>query len=186
MGLWWLVIHNLLKFNSRGQFFSPDLIIAIGVFLIGLAFFFNASNNIFAQADLINERKNVDEVAHMVLSGLVLSPGVPSNWENGSLSDVNSFGLALSANVIDSDKAVKLVNYLNNSSNYIIAKNALGAGRYDFYLRIFDANGTIYSDGVSLAGGDYSSSLKSKYYYQRIVFVEGKQAVLEGVVSVSE
>ena len=106
--------HKVKLLNSRGQFFSPDLVIALGVFVFALIVFFTASTSIFSQSALYDERKDVDEIAHMVLNSLVLSSGDPSNWENLPISSAFSIGLVSSNNEISQGKISFLVEKLND------------------------------------------------------------------------
>jgi hypothetical protein len=171
--------------SERGQFFSPDLIIAFSVFIFGLILFFSASNSIFSQVDLLDERKSSDEVAHAVLNSLVLSSGEPSNWDLFEFGDVNAYGLSYSPNMLDKSKVTKLLEDLNGS-NYFSIKEKLGFGPYDFYLRLIDSSGSVVFDGNFLQGGVIVLDPNLKLVYQRIVYYEGEQVVLEGIVSLGE
>jgi hypothetical protein len=162
--------------SSRGQIFSPDLIIAVIVFIAGLSFFFTASNSVFAQTDLLDERKNIDEVAHPLMASLVYLSGDPWNWEALSQSDVNAFGLALEKNVLSAQKVSAFMGALD--SNYSLAKEKLGLGPYDFHVRLIDANG-----GVIASAGGIASDATSKLTYMRLAYYGGRQVTLVGVVS---
>ncbi|MFA6268823.1 MAG: hypothetical protein WCW13_03020 [archaeon] len=174
------------KFNSKGQFFSPDLTIAVGVFIFGLALFLNASNSIFLQSDLLDARKEADEVAHRALNSLVLSSGSPSNWQDFTLSDINSFGLAKSPNFIDVSKISALILDLNSDVTYSSTKTKLGMAPYDFYFRFLDEGVLMNVDGLDLVGGRVAIDPKVKLTYQRIVYVNGHSAVFEAIVSLSK
>lgn len=169
--------------NHRGQFFSPDLVIAVGVFVFGLALFFNASNAVFAQASLFDMRKESDEVAHSVLDQLVLTSGQPTNWGNFQVSDINSFGLANSPNVLDLDKIRGLSNYFNNSSTYSSIKTKMGFGPYDFYFRVIDSSDNVIVKDFNLEGGRVADDAKLKLVYRRIILVDSNTAVFEATVS---
>lgn len=173
--------------NSRGQFFSPDLIVALGVFVFALIIFFSASASLFSQSNIYEDRKGIDEAAHKTVDLLVLSPGSPSNWENLPLSGAYSIGLALSNNSISAAKAVFLIRQLNDPAGYLVLKDKLGLGPYDFYLRILDSEGAVISsNNVSLAGGVVSSDPKLTFSYKREVIFGGAPAVLEAVFSISD
>ncbi|MFA6064469.1 MAG: hypothetical protein WCW44_01485 [archaeon] len=164
--------------SQRGQFFSPDLIIAVGVFIFTLALFFTSSNSVFARVGLITDQKAADEVVHSVLNSLVFSSGSPMDWDERILSDVNSFGIAKSSNVIDENKFFALITDLNNSSTYLQTKTKLGLGEYDFYLRLVDRGNTEV-----IGGGKVSANPRIKLLYERIVLYDSRQLILQGIIS---
>jgi len=170
--------------NFKGQFFSPDMIVAVGVFIFALVVFFSASSSVFSQVSLIDEQRQADEVAHTVINGLVLSPGQPSNWENTGISSAYSLGLAFSNNEIASQKIISLINSLNDSNSYLEAKSKLGAAQFDFYLSLLDSSGNVVSySGYSLSGGQIAVNPKAKFSYKRFVLFNGTNDVLEAVFS---
>ncbi len=164
--------------SQKGQFFSPDLIIAVGVFIFTLALFFTSSNSVFARVGLVTDQKAADEVIHSVLNSLVFSSGSPVDWESRTLSDVNSFGLAKSSNILDENKFSALISDLNNPSTYLQTKTKLGLGEYDFYLRLVDRG-----NSEVLGGGKVSQNPRVKLLYERIVLYNSRQLVLQGVIS---
>ena len=171
--------------NTKGQFFSPDLVIAIGIFIFTLALFWVASNAIFGQIDLFNNRIETDEIAHLILNSLVLSSGQPNNWENYALDDINSFGLVHSNNILDSNKIISLVGLLN-SSDYDVVKKKLGAGRYALQLNVLDSSGGIILVPSSLSGGQIVSEPIIKVTYNRIVYFNSEQVLLQLILSIEE
>ncbi len=165
--------------NNKGQFFSPDLLIAISIFLVILGFFFYSSNSVFSQIDFFEIKKDADEVSHSTMNILVYSPGVPFNWEEKSLADTNLFGLALNRNVISQEKLVALITDLNNS--YSQTKSKLGFGRYDFKLQLLDLNGSVlYTSYLD------SNNTKLEIIYERTVLFNEQIAVLRGVVGLEK
>ena len=171
--------------SQRGQFFSPDMIIATGVFLLALAFFWTASSAVFAQSELLDKSRQADEVSHLVMNSLVLSPGSPGNWTAFSLADVNAFGLARQPSVLNRQKVIFIINYLNNDSNYLFVKEKLGAGPFDFQLSVLSAAGTPITDGVLLRAGRVAVNPQIRLVYRRMVDYAGQQATLEGIFSLS-
>ena len=173
--------------NSRGQFFSPDLVIALGVFIFALIVFFTTSTSIFNQSALYDERKNADEVSHMVLNSFVLSGGDPTNWENTPILQSKSIGLVSSNNVIVPGKILVLVNDLNNEADYSLVKEKLGLGPYNLHLRLLNSRGEVISyAGNLLDGGFNSSDSKFSLTFKRFVVFEGEPAVLEGEFSLEK
>jgi len=171
--------------NKKGQFFSPDLVIAVGIFIFTLALFWIASNAIFTQIDLFNSRMETDEIAHLVLNSLILSSGQPNDWENYALDDINSFGLVHSNNMLDSNKVISLIGLLN-LSDYDLVKQKLGAGKYALQLNVLDSSGSIISTPSSLSGGQIVGEPTIKVTYNRIVYFNNEQVLLQLVISIEE
>lgn len=169
-----------MRLNNKGQFFSPDLIIAMGVFIFALILFFSASNAVFYQTDLVGERKDSDETAHAALNALLLSPGQPRDWERLSFSDVNVYGLTNSNNFIEEEKLTALLSDLN-SSDYVSAKIKLGFGPYDIYLRLLGPSGEEI-----VGAGKVSTNPKIKLIYERVAFYESNQVILQEIVSLPQ
>lgn len=57
--------------NYKGQFFSPDLLIAVLIFIFGLFMFSGASIFIFSQINEFIFRVNIDEISNASLNNLV-------------------------------------------------------------------------------------------------------------------
>jgi len=170
------------KIDERGQFFSPDVIIAVGIFIFGLVLFFSASNAVFAQANLINERRSIDEAIHPILDSLILSQGTPKNWETKSIGDINSIGLVWTNNCLDADKLMTFKGLLDNS--YTATKQVLGIGSYDIYFEVADNKGNILQlNGVDLNSGIIVDTPKQRLSYQRMVCFNNSEYVFETVVS---
>ena len=173
--------------DARGQFFSPDLIVAVAVFVFALMIFFSASNSIFSQVSSLDERRGIDEAGHLVTNELVLSGGQPSNWENMPLDSAFSLGLAQSDNSLSSGKAVTFVHELNDSTQYPKIKEKLGLGPFDLYFRLVDSSGAVISYGGSpLAGGVSISDPQLSFSYKRLVLFNGSPAVLDAVLSLAK
>jgi hypothetical protein len=164
--------------KEGGQFFSPDLIIAVGVFIFSMILFFSASNSIFSQTQLVDERKQADEVAHSFLNSLVLSPGYPTSWNTMNISDINSIGLAIQDNYLDENKVLTLINDLNSSQTYSQVKQKMGLGPYSVYLRLVNSEGSEV-----LGSGIVETTPKLKLFYERIVYYDSKQLILQAIVS---
>jgi hypothetical protein len=172
--------------SSRGQFFSPDLIMATGVFVICLGLFLAASNSIFADVESQESQKSASEAAHSALNLLMYSSGQPSDWHLRNLEDINYFGLADSISVLDKQKVLALIGHLNDDNNYSSAKQKIGAGKFDFYFRLVDSSGeTLSEDGVTFSGGRVASAPVLKLIYRRIASYNGEQVLFEATFSFS-
>jgi len=161
---------------SRGQFFSPDLIIAIFIFVLSLGFFFMASDSIFTHASLIQSKSQIDAVAHFTMDSLVYSPGSPSGWEELPLNDINFIGLADERNIINEKKVDALFDLLSNQ--YLGAKSKLGVGIYDFKFDLINSSGNVI-----LSGGEISPEALQIFSYDRVVFYLGEPAIIRGYFS---
>jgi len=162
--------------NHKGQFFSPDLIIAVLVFVVCLTFFFMGSASITSQINFVEEKNSVDEVAHAVMSGLILSSGSPYNWEAINLSDVNVFGLVESKNVLNNEKVNALFYFID--SDYTETKTKLGLGGYDFKLELIDFNGEIIFESTR----DFNESF-FELSYDRFVLYNNRETILRGIIA---
>ena len=162
--------------NKRGQFFSPDLIIAVLIFFTILFFFFNASDAIFSRVDLSENLIAADEVSHNTMNILIYSPGVPFNWETKNFSETRIIGLAVQKNIIDENKLVKLIYFLDNE--YLLTKEKMGLGKNEFKLELVNYDGEVlYSSNHVFGASNYKLS------YERIVLFNGQQAILRGTIS---
>ena len=174
--LW--IVECLFKphVNECGQVFSPDILIAVVIFLAALVFFYMGSNSIFAQEDLFELRSEADEVLHATMNSLVFSQGKPVNWDEDVVQNVSFFGLADERNIVDQNKIVTLINFLDN--NYLYTKERLGIGKFSFKLRVIDFNGSVlYSSTRTFTNTRLEQGLR------RIVSLNGTQVTLEGVVA---
>lgn len=169
----------MIKLNSKGQFFSPDLIIAVLIFVTCLGFFFVTSDSIFGIVNLSEEKNMADEVIHSVMNVLVYSNGFPTNWEDANLIDVNVFGLASSKNVISEKKLLTFINHLDN--NYLFFKEKMGLGKFDFKLQLINSEGNIsYSSNKEFVNTEFELN------YDRIVLFDNDIFILRGVIALEK
>ena len=165
--------------HHKGQVFFPDLLIAVLVFMVSLGLFFVMTDVVFTKSDLTTKRTVSDEVIHATLNVLVADTGVPYNWENKELSDVNLFGLATENNVISENKITALINYLD--SNYVFVKEKMGLGKYDFKLRLME------SDGVEIMSSDKDlSNHKLVLIYDRVVLYKNNLSIVRGMIGLEK
>jgi hypothetical protein len=173
-----------MRLNNRGQFFSPDMIIAMSVFVFSLLVFFSASNAVFNDVSIFEDRKLADESAHLAMNSMLLSSGEPWNWETLDFSSVSLFGLSFSPNVIEPAKVVMLANLLNNDVSYLQTRVKLGLGAYDLYFRVSDSDGaTIIYNGSPIEGGKLALNPKLKFSYKRLVIFNSSNSVFEVILS---
>jgi hypothetical protein len=161
--------------NQKGQFFSPDLIIATLLFVVGLVIFIVVSAFVFDQVNLFWYNTVIDETAHAAIDSVVNSKGIPANWNTKSLNEIDFFGIAKSNNVIDENKLSSLIYFLDN--NYLITKEMLGLGKFDFKLRIIDFNGIVKYETSQ------NFSDKDQFVYSRLLMIDNTYIIFEGVVA---
>ena len=165
--------------SERGQFFSPDLIIGILIFVTVSSLFFITVSSLSAQVSLMEMRGELEEASHPVITSLVTMPGQPFNWESAPLGQIRAFGLASSNNVMDEKKIDRFISLLD--ANYYETKSLLGLGFYDFKLELVDAAGNVVEEG-----GFIPEDLRMKFVYERVVFYEDQRLMLRGVVSLAD
>lgn len=162
--------------NSKGQFFSPDLIIAVFVFVLCLVFFFSAANFVFSTTDNLEFKSDLDEKSHTIMSSLIYSTGSPSVWETKELTDINFFGLVNENNVISVAKLQKLSDFL--STDYSETKRKLGLSLYDFKFDL------VNNDGETIvSGGQIADEYVQSFNYERPVLYNGEFALFRVTLS---
>jgi hypothetical protein len=165
--------------NKKGQFFSPDLIIALIVFIVILAFFYVSSQAVSTQISLYYARNELEEVSHTTLAPLVLFSGEPYDWETKNFADLNRVGLAKQRNVLSVLKVDKFINFLDN--NYDLLRTKLSLGKFDIKFELQDFNGTIIKEG-----GIINSEFISRISQRRIASYENRQVVVRGIISYAQ
>jgi len=166
--------------NKRGQFFSPDMIIAILLFLVIISFFSFSSDYLKNRVSFFDNRRLVDDSLHATMNSLVYSSGNPAFWQEAtSVSDINNFGLALTPSFLSEKKVERFFYFVENE--YSSAKNLLSTGRNDFFVELIDANGVVIN-----SAGVIASEYTVKSTYSKIVYYGGRQCILRGYFSYEE
>ncbi|MHA1289513.1 MAG: hypothetical protein ACTSPB_19155, partial [Candidatus Thorarchaeota archaeon] len=114
--------------RSKGQIFSTDIMIAVGIFLLLLGFCFIVWNGILRTATLEINREKTFETTYQILDMLVRSPGIPSYWNR---TNVQSIGLAKSDRVLDQKKVEEL---LEMPESEVAEKFGIGTLNYTIYF----------------------------------------------------
>lgn len=148
-----------LNGQSKGQFFSVDMVAAVLIFLtilITVSLYWDYS---FEKINLIEKRNNMQLVTKSVLSNLIETEGYPSYWNNITVneSNVGWIGLAKGYNSTRSNRATgmhhdgawildydKVYALYNESQNYTILKKVIGVPNYDYELKIYVWDGFEY------------------------------------------
>lgn len=108
---------------------------------------------------------------------LVLTPGAPSDWDLIAINDANlqSFGIASSANVISPSKAAAMQSL--NATNYSAIKTALGLGAVNvsIEIRALGDSAAIYSFGIA------PSSTARSAVFERVALLNGSVVLVRMV-----
>lgn len=152
--------------NRKSQIFSLDMLIAMLAFVVILT----SSIMIWdysIETISSKERRNELELASIhVLSSLIETTGIPSNWNDLPLKDFNETNIHAIGLVKNSPLGLnykgpweidlKKINYLN-SSTYNKTKKILGLEGYNFNLTIkkYDGNNFVFNYSV---GGNISNA----------------------------
>ena len=173
------ICKKLNCLNTKGQFFSQDLILGIFFFLIVLTLFFIFSQNVSSTISYYNSSEKLTSTINNVDSILILTPWLPSNWqeERISLNDINFFGLAYSKNMLNEEKVLRLAKYIDE--NYILTKEKLGLGKYDFMFELIN----LSTNKIEVTSGVISSNATSKIYNERIVVFNDSIYLFKGIIS---
>ncbi|MEM4348091.1 MAG: hypothetical protein QXN37_00795 [Candidatus Anstonellaceae archaeon] len=143
------------KFSSTlGQMLSTELVISSAIFVAALAIFLFSwnlvSNSYYEEQSMHDMQTILVGISDM----FVLSSGVPSDWENDDFLKANAFGFASSRNVLSPSK-LSALSPMNGY--YDLVKEKMGAGPFDIYLSVIDADSgsLLYSFGLE---PDYTNS----------------------------
>ena len=158
--------------NRKGQVFSTDLILAVAVFLFALTLTIVYSNQVANRVGYWEEASERENAALLASRALVLFSGEPSNWENLSIEDINSIGLAVSQNELSLAKLQKLGDF--NLVHYSEAKALLGLAKYDVWIEVRDLNGQL----VESFGFEPSLSNQSTAF-TRIAVLNGQPVLVK-------
>ena len=126
--------------KRRGQVFTTDYIIGVAIFIIlfALCIFAWQKTVYMVQKDFLID--DMMYTAKRASEQLLMSPGVPVNWED-DLSSTKAVGLATGNRVLSGEKFTRL-----SEMDYDTLKYYLGAGNYDIYIRIENSTGSIIGE----------------------------------------
>lgn len=155
---------------SKGQILSTDLVISLSLFLGALLIFMLAWSSMSYSYWEQKADTDMQSALLSISDSLVYSQGTPSDWEFSSGLNASSFGLAVSRNTISARKIAALQSIF--SSNYSLAKERAGAGRFDISVSIKDLSGSqIYGFG-SVA--NFTDRQVSAAGAERLAIMDGK------------
>jgi len=119
--------------TSKGQAIIVDFTLAFFLFIIAWGFLTTQFDNKYDETLTNNDLKIMRLKADTALEYLVKNPGLPSNWENLTISDLNRPGLAITDRKLSE---AKLSAFSNLSSNYEQMKTKLSLEEFDFFFFI--------------------------------------------------
>lgn len=154
----------------KGQVWSLDFF-AVSVTMALLLMLFIITWNFLAIR--WSNIQSYDELWSASLSAtdaLVITPGQPVNWEDVQMlndSNVVTFGLANSRNVIDNNKLSRFADF--TQSNYSIVKSKLGLVRYDFFINVT----SMGKETSYYQIGSKGSSVNEAVVFERLMLLNG-------------
>jgi len=155
---------------ARGQLFSTDYIIAVGVFVLMFAACIYTWDSVVykSQQDLALSRMSY-AASRMSLT-LLRTPGMPADWEDDPGS-AQTLGLAVSDRVVSSGKlrALELMDYED-------LKDYLGIGGFEVYINVTYVNGTQAGEAGSAPASDEAVSDR------RIAVLAGEPVLVDFMV----
>ena len=173
-----------MKQSNKGQIFSTDFIISIGIFIFILNVSILIWNNINSQIDQ-GEISNKFQTKLISTSTLLLeTTGLPKNWEKLDpqieKKKISQIGLAIKSNVLSYEKITALKNL-----PYDDAKEIMGLETENIYIEILDASGNILNmNGKDMKFGLLPINAENIYKISRPVIMENDDTQTIGVMNV--
>lgn len=132
--------ENRATSKRRGQLFSLDVVVAIGIFILIMISCIWVWDYSREKVYLTVRRETLEISARGALSGLLENPGSPSNWHEDqsafSEAGVNSLGLAGSRPWLLSPEKIQALQDWYSSENETY-KTLLAIKGYDFHLEFW-------------------------------------------------
>ncbi len=129
---------------KKGQLFSLDVLLALGIFL----FLFLSSLTIWhlsqERADATYERAQMEIKAKMALMSLLETPGSPGDW----YMNESYISLGLISEGDYQLNMVKLQAFQQFNSSYVDVSASLGLVGYEDYFVVKNSTGVLYQFGV--------------------------------------
>jgi hypothetical protein len=176
--------------NKRGQGFSTDLLIAMGIFLIVLVASLTAYSQIIRTSDERAEHAYLQKITQGASQILFTTAGGPSNWETLSTANfirenVQYLGLTTGTRgQIQSDKLQAFVD--QNASRYEVIRAILGLDGFDYYFKGYRYDGVLNGFEVtpSYVSGKRSTQATTVEIAQGIFLENGTKDWLHLVLEV--
>ncbi|MFH1588643.1 MAG: hypothetical protein ABIA76_04885 [Candidatus Diapherotrites archaeon] len=118
-----------IKLNSKGQAIF-DLVFASFIFMLVLTMVISLYHTALVESNSLNRDELMQEKAFFAVERLLNSQGVPKNWHELSVNDINSIGLLNAEGIVSEDKLSAFINL----GDYASAKEKFGIQNYEFYF----------------------------------------------------
>jgi hypothetical protein len=154
--------------KSKGQIISLDFIVSMSLFTFIIAMSIFIWNNLNTQIDE-GEKNNMLQTELVSISTMLIeTPGTPSNWNSLSPSEISQLGLAVSSNVLSSDKVAALT-----SLDYYDTKKILGLNFEEIYIEFTDIDGNLLNiKGRDMNFSSFPKSDSSIFGISRPIIIE--------------
>jgi hypothetical protein len=133
---------------NRGQLFSLDAVIAVGIFTIILISITWSWDLVTEKISIDNKQEEIAILSKNALSTLLITSGNPLNWNMESndwfnSSNMHDLGVSFAPSIIQDGKISKLEEV--NDTKYGDMKKLLGLRKYDFHLSFYIYDGDNYA-----------------------------------------
>lgn len=139
---------------ARGQVFTLDYVIAVGIFVLVYAACIYAWNSVAYKTLEEFEATEMENTAVRACWQLTRTPGSPADWE-ADPSTALALGLAPKDRVLSQEKFNQL-----SVIEYEKLKNYLGVGGFDFNLRVTYINGSFAGEVGKIPASDKLVSVR--------------------------
>ena len=153
--------------GERGQGIVIDFGLGLGLFIIMVLFIFSHFDQKLESGDKEAMFKTMEVKANYALDKLVKTKGIPENWRELPIEQVESIGLAVKDRELDVNKltAFKTVS----DSNYGDVVHLMGLEGFDFYFEFKGVDNIATS--TSFSGN------ATEVVVQRIVLYKGETGI---------
>jgi hypothetical protein len=160
--------------NKKGQIFSLDMMVATSLFIFILLTSITVWNLETDRVASISQRALMESKADLAMMTLLLTPGEPTNWYNGT-DNFTTIGLISFGDYhLDPQKAQGLEG---KNSSYQNVTRTLGVVPFDMYFRVSNESGTLYKFGVNI-----SSTSTNVVKVTRLAYMDTNPVTVEMVV----
>ena len=162
--------------KSKGQVISLDFMVSIALFTFIIAMSIFIWNSINTQIDEAETNNMLQTELVSISTMLIETPGTPSNWNTVGPSEINQLGLAVSSNVLSSEKIANLTS-LNSTFGYYNTKKLFGLNFEEIYIDFTYFNGTLVEiNGEDMKFGISPQSSGSIFGISRPIVIESGDA----------
>ena len=150
--------------DTKGQFFSIDLVLSLVVFVIIFVFVLSLWN-IYSLR--LSEKVNAEEMqllAFQISDILIDTKGIPGNWQQ-DISQLQVLGLQNYPGSLADDKITAFL-----ALDYDQSKQLFNIERFEYQFRVLDRNGNV----LNQKGMAYNTSTKEIASVKRLVLLDNQ------------